>query len=710
MKKKSRGKKQRVKRSPLHFSGPCVISAALIASAGFASAADDKKDTSNFEGGSDVGNNWVEIGAGGMLTSGSNSQAEQSRQLPNNAFGGIEDLHFQHDVAKGVTFSLDGRAVFDNHDYGLNLLLKKEDAYFLRLNYENFRTWYNANGGFWPPDGSWYPFPNGDDALALDQGNISFEGGLMFKGKPSLTFKYDHYYRDGEKSSTIWGQTHPGLSNPPRGLVPSFYDIDEKRDAFQLDAKHTIKKTDFGVSVRYETADLNNALKINQFPGEPPVAGVPQDRKITDRQHVSYDLFNANAFSETWFSPKLLFSAGFLTSHLDNNVNGNRIYGSDYDVAYTPNPGNGPGYTNLISSADEHQYVLNLNLMSTHVKNLTIVPSVRMQTENWNADSSATQTLGNNSTGPFASNADGDDFDIRERLDVRYSGITNWVLYAQGEWTQGQGDLNETGGIYLGSPIQRDTDTDRFFQRYGAGVKWYPLRRVSMDVGGYYKQHNYDYDNTVDNTPNDAGSPNRYPAYLVMQAFQTYDGYTRLTLRPLQNLTLVTRYEYQLSTIDTQPDSISGLSETQSSDMTSQIIAQNISYAPWSRLYLQLGFNYVLSETKTPTSDYTAAVLNAQNNYWTLTFNSGFVLDNKTDLNLGYTYYNADDYVDNAPAGVPYGAGAEQHGVNITVVRRLTPKLRLTARYGYYHYTDQTSGGNNDYNAQVLYTGLQYRF
>src|SRR5688572_31615 len=277
MKKKSRVKKPRVNRAGLPFSSQFVISAALIVSASFASA-EDKKDTSNFEGSPDAGNNWVEIGAGGMLTSGSNSQAEQSRQLPNGAFGGIEDLHFQHDVAKGVTFSLDGRAIYDNDDYALKLLLKKEDAYFLRFNYENFRTWYNANGGFWPPDASWYPFQNGDDALALDRGNISFEGGLMFKGKPSLTFKYDHYYRDGEKSSTIWGQTHPGLTNPPRGLVPSFYDIDEKRDAFQLDAKHSIKKTDFGVGVRYETADLNNALKINQFPGEPPVTGVPQDR------------------------------------------------------------------------------------------------------------------------------------------------------------------------------------------------------------------------------------------------------------------------------------------------------------------------------------------------------------------------------------------------------------------------------------------------
>jgi len=91
--------------------------------AGLPTAAAEDKDTSNFEG-PEASSNWVELSAGGMLASGSNAQAEQSRGLPNNAFGGIEDLHFQKDVAKGVTFTLDGRAIFDNHDYGFYLGLK----------------------------------------------------------------------------------------------------------------------------------------------------------------------------------------------------------------------------------------------------------------------------------------------------------------------------------------------------------------------------------------------------------------------------------------------------------------------------------------------------------------------------------------------------------------------------------------------------------
>ncbi len=658
-----------------------------------------------FEGGEKTYNNWVEVGAGGIITSGSKAQAEQSRRMSRGAFGGIEDLHYQDEVATNLNLMVDGRALFDQNDYQLTLGLARPEKWYLRFNYEEFHTWYNANGGYFSPGNAWYGYPFDDDALTLDRGEISFEGGLTLKKWPALTFKYTHQYREGEKGSTIWGQTHPGLIYPARGLVPSFYDIDEQRDIFELNTKHRIKATDFGLGLRYETADLNNARKIWQWPGEGMLAG---ESKITDRQGTSYDMFNVNAYSETWIKKNLFFSAGFLFVNLDSDFSGSRIYGSDFDVGYAPNAINGAGYTNLLGGGHKHEYVLNLNLMSSPIKNLTIVPSIRVQREDWNADSSTYQTLGNNTPGFLAGNTDGDALDVRERLDVRYSGITNCVLYAQGEWTEGQGSLDESGGSYLGGPIQRRSEDSRFFQKYTVGCRLYPARSVTVDVGGYFKKNTYDYDHLLDSTANTGA--NRYPAYLVMQDFETYDGYARLTLRPVQNVTLISRYEFQLSTIHTQPDLVSGLGEVESSKMTSHIIAQNVSWSPWSRLYLQAGFNCVLSKTETPTSDYTQAVLNSENNYWTLNFNSGLALDNKTTLDVGYTYYRADDYTDNSTVGLPYGAGAEEHGITATMIRRLTERIRLTLRYGYYHSEDEPSGGQNNYDAQVVYASLQYRF
>jgi len=660
-----------------------------------------------FEGGTNTYVNWIEFGAGGFITDGNKAQFQQRHQTTGGAAGGINDFHYQATIATNTTLSVDGRALFDVNDYKLSLGVTREKLGYVRFSYTEFRNWYNGDGGYYPPSKNWYPLKG--DALTLDRGDISFEAGYTPEDAPKVTFKYAHQYRDGEKSSTIWGSTHPTSGALVRGLSPSFYDIDEHSDTFQLDAAHRIKTTDFGVGLRYESGKLNDTLKIDQFPGE------TVEQKITDKQGTTYDLFNVHTFTETWIKKNLMLSSGFSYSDLNNDFSGSRIYGSDFDVSYAPNAQNGLGYYGLNGGSDMKEYVMDLNLLAKPTAHFSIVPSLRVLLEDSDASSSGFETLGLNPAEPFTGNSSRDILDVRERLDLTYNGITNWVFYTRGEWTEGDGNLRENGGLGQVNgigvpPIQRKTDDSRFFQKYSAGARWYPLRQITLDAGGYYKKNHYDYDNNLDSTPNDAASANRHPAYLVMQDFETYDGNIRLTLRPWRTVTLVSRYEYQLSTIQTKPDSISDLDEVTSSRMTTHIIAQDVSWSPWSRLHLQTGVNYVTSYTKTPASDDTEAILNSQNNYWTVNFSSGLVLDDKTDLNLSYFYYRADNYNDNSSAGVPYGAGAEENGITATLSRRITEQLRLALRYGYYHFTDQTSGGHNDYDAHVLYSSLQYRF
>lgn len=658
-----------------------------------------------YEGGATSYNNWVEFSAGEFFFNGRKPQFQQDQRTQSRTFGGIEDLHITSQLDKKTTFTMDGRALPDSGDYKLKLDVTREKLGYVRLYFDQFRTWYNGDGGFDPASGTYYPMSG--DALAIDRGEFSIEAGLTLEKKPQVKFKYTHAYRDGDKSSTIWGITHPG--GVTKGLSPSFYDIDEHSDAFQLDVTHHILKSDVGLGLRYETGNLNNALKITQSPGE------PVEQKITDKQNTGYNLFNANAFTETWFKQKLMLSTGFSFSDLDNDFSGSRIYGSDFDVSYAPSAANGSGYYNLNGGSHLQEYVGNINLLAMPTKTWTFVPSVRIDHEDTEANFTGLQTLGANAAVPFSGNSQSGLTDVRERFDARYTGFTNWVLYGRGEWTEGQGNLNEfggtgpVGGIGVG-PIQRRTEDDRWFQKYNIGARWYPLRTVTVDAGGYYKLDHYGYENPVDNTPNDSTSPNRYPAYLVMQDFETYDGNLTLTLRPVQTVTLVSRYEYQLSTIHTRPDPISGLAGVNSSDMTSHIFAENISWTPWSRLFLQVGFNYVANEVETPAAKFTQAILDAQNNYWTLNFSSGFVLNDKTDLNLNYFYYRADDYQNNSAFGVPYGSGTQEHGVTATMVRRLTKQLRLTVRYGFFHSDDDLYGGHRDYNAHGIFSSLQYRF
>ncbi|HVV71347.1 MAG TPA: hypothetical protein VHI52_07590 [Verrucomicrobiae bacterium] len=680
------------------------ISAAAETNAAPEAAAAPLTPEQMFEGGTNTYNNWVDVSAGAFLTSGSKAQAQQRHQINGSVFGGIEDLHYQGEVATNTTFTVDGHSIFDNHDYGLSFGLTREKLGYLRFSASEYRTWYDGDGGFFPPSGAYYPLSDG--ALGLDRKNITFEGGLRLEKFPQITFKYSHDERDGEKDSTSWGLTHPAF-DVTRGLSPSFYDITERRDIFQLDATHHYKATEFGLGLSYEFGSLNDALKITQFPGE------LVQQKITNQEGTSYDLFNVHAFTETWLKKNLMISSGFSYSDLDTDFSGSRIYGTDFDVGYVPGAQNGFGYYGLTGDSHLHEYVMDLNLLSKPIEHLSIVPSLRVQQEDWNAVAGGFETFADSPAAAFNGSADRGVLDVRERLDLTYNAITNWVFYARGELTEGDGNLNQYGGLVpvngIGvPPVQNQTDDSRFFQKYSAGARWYPLRRLTFDFGGYYKLNKYDYNNFQDSTPNN--SVNRYPGYLVMQDFETYDGNMRATWRPFNNLSFISRYEYQWSTIHTTPDSISGLSEAESSQMRTHILAQDVTWTPWSRLYLQAGLNYVLSTTKTPASDLTQSILNAQNNYWTLNFSSGFVVDDKTDLNLGYFYYQADNYEDNSSVGVPLGAGGHEHGVTATLVRKLSKNVRLSLKYGYYTYDDETFGGNRDYTAHIIYSTLRYRF
>jgi len=644
-----------------------------------------------FEGGANTYDNWIELAVGGWFPSGNTSQFQQSQRTQNDVFGGFEDFHYKRDLGKDWIFQMDGRAIFDNEDYKVHFDFNKYDLGYMKFDYTQFRTWYNADGGYYPPTGAWYPF--GDDALALDRGELSFEAGLTLENLPKATFKYTHRYREGDKSSTKWGIVSPDPANPNgirRYLTPSFYNIDEKVDIFELDVSHQIKATQLGAGARYETGDLNNTFNATAF--DP--LGNPQP--TTDREGTSYDLLNVNAFTETWIKKNLLFTSGFLFANQNGDYSGFRNN--------TAAPAN-LNYTSLNGGSSLQEYVLNLNLMAKPWTHFSVVPSVRVKKNDWDADSGV--------PGATIGQSDGDALDVSERFEMRYTGVTNWVFYGRGEWTQGTGELNENGGIGLTPAIQRETEDSRFFQKYVAGLNWYPVRRVSLDAQYYFKQHDYDYSHNLDSTPNDSG--NRYPAYLVMQYFQTHDANIRLTLRPHPRLTLVTRYDFQYNTINTEPDPISGLSDAETSHTTSQIIAQNINWTPWSRLYLGVGFNYVLSETVSPASDYTQAILNAQNNYWTLNFSSGFVLDDKTDLSVGYYFYQADNdessgVLPDGGVAVPYGAGATEHGVTCGITHRLRENIRLNLRYGYAQYNDETSGGNLDYDSHLVYASMQYRF
>ena len=54
-----------------------------------------------FEGGTNSFNNWIDLSAGGFISSGNKAQFQQRHQTSGGAFGGIEDFHYQSRSRQG---------------------------------------------------------------------------------------------------------------------------------------------------------------------------------------------------------------------------------------------------------------------------------------------------------------------------------------------------------------------------------------------------------------------------------------------------------------------------------------------------------------------------------------------------------------------------------------------------------------------------------
>ncbi|MBU6402366.1 MAG: hypothetical protein KGS61_18770, partial [Verrucomicrobia bacterium] len=107
-----------------------------------AGGGDDKKSSveKKSDDSSATYNNWVDLSVGGAMVSGDKGQFQQQHNLPAGPFGGIEDFHYERSVGKKGLFQIDGRGIFDNHDYSLKLGLSDPDKGYVRAGYTEFRT------------------------------------------------------------------------------------------------------------------------------------------------------------------------------------------------------------------------------------------------------------------------------------------------------------------------------------------------------------------------------------------------------------------------------------------------------------------------------------------------------------------------------------------------------------------------------------------
>jgi hypothetical protein len=688
--------------------------------------------------------NWIELGIGGTIVHGDDAQFEQEHRLPaNTAYGGIQDLHFEQTFDKNGLFSIDGHAIWDTNDYDITVQLSKPKLGYIKAGFTEFRSWYDGNGGFFPHNDVFFspPIPE----MHIDRGDAWIELGLRAPNWPEITIRYDHEFRQGMKDSTIWGDTTlTGLAvNPTRKIVPSFRDIDEKRDIFSFEASKTFGNTDVMLGMRYEHNENDYSLNMERNAGQispPPVAGL--QRFVTQHQNDDVDLFSGHAITETRITDTLWFTTGYSYTTLENDLSGTRIFGPSFDSAFgEPLPGLGSrdhAFLDLAGMAQVREHVANANLFWMPVPSLAILTGFRYTHESLDSSSTflAEEPVPNmppftptNPQGGFHYGPQGEelgfgermaDYDrFAERLELRYTGIDNWLFYAEGEWQEEYGQVNENQNINEEVPL--DKSTNALSQKYTIGANWYPTMRLTLSGQYYHRIESYDEDIVSADFPR-----------LVNQDWNIDDLNVRMTFRPkipscMGTLALVTRYDFVHTSIDSQwffagdipgfnRSPVGTMAELQSGEIKKHVITESINWNPLARFFMQVNVSYTLNQTDTPANNIDLApqtsptVVNFRNDYWTVSSSFGYIIDDRTDFYADYSFYCANDYFKNAVVAVPYGLGATEHTASATLTRQLTKQMRLLLRYGYFNYRDVTSGGHNNYTAHSLYSGLQIRF
>ena len=397
--------------------------------------------------------------------------------------------------------------------------------------------------------------------------------------------------------------------------------------------------------MRYEHNENDDSLNMERGAGQlPPVVPPPgQQRKVTQIQNDDVDLFSGHAITETRFSDSLWFTAGYSYTTLQNDLSGSRIFGTHWDSAFgEPVPTLGPldeAFIDLAGTAQDKENLVNANLFWMPQENLAVLVGFRYTHQNLDTDSTFLAELPVPNTPPFTptnpaggfhfgppipiSGAEMADYDrFAERLELRYTGIANWVFYFQGEWEEEWGHVDEFQTDVLIGP-SLDKDTNALGQKYTIGFNWYPTMRLNLSGQYYHKIASYSEDIITAQFPR-----------LIDQDWNVDDLNVRITFRPkIPSLPGHACVWSRGTTLCTRRSTVSGrcfqtancLAELQTGEIKQHVITESINWNPLARFYLQANVSYTLNQTDTPANNIdlvpntSPTVVNFRNDYWTVT-------------------------------------------------------------------------------------------
>ncbi len=644
---------------------------------------------------------------GGVSVHGDQSKFRQLEGRPGGMDGGIEELKLRQESKDGRIFSLDGRFLRDeNH---LTLELSQSELGFIRLGYDQYRRYDDAGGGY--AAGFAPPLVHSGTDLYVDRGRASFEAGWNRPDLPAVTIGYEYQFADGSKSMLSRGPVASISGNPDetRSIFPSTQQLHERTHIVRVGVTHEVGGYQLENRLQLEFYDSNtrrtDALSVSAGQSLADLRTEVEEyhRHTQVLDHVSVQ----KQLTDQW-----LAGLGYRYSWLDG----------DSSLRLTPQDGTGQPTAGSAWSAD--RILLNevwqlFNAFSQFRPLTNLTATVGLQTQ-WKQR----ETFGDVHLDEVVDPADPtagtfrlpaterslmDQTTIEESVLTRYTGLTWTSLFAEARLRQESyhQTVEQDGGP---APVALVENADVRWQDYRIGFNTSPRRWVSF--GGHYRHR----DRLTDYAYPVAQRNTAYPGFILARDVGVDEIEPRVVLQPLTWFRSAVSYQWSTSTYRTTTGStdpgIFGSDATQGGRLyagqsESHSIQLNSTATVNTRWFLSGGLGYQKSRT-TSASQGNPAVAPYLGDIWSVQAGSTFLVDEKTEWEFHYLYSQAGYGQHHDATGLPLGLDYQRHGFQTSLSRRFTPSVTGRLTYGYFAYSEPSSGHFHDYTAHQLMAVVRY--
>jgi len=632
---------------------------------------------------------------GGTTVSGDNHKFRELNWQKEGLNGGVEQFELFKQTSPDTKWLLTGHALLD--DYLVVLSVDRNDLGFIHSGWEQYRKYFDDTGGYHPASVS--SAPNLGEDLHLDIGKAWVDFGLTLPDWPRLVLGYEYDYKQGNEAITAWSTLGTGR-NTARNIAPASKSINEDVHVLKFDLDDEIK----GVSI--EERFRGEFYKLNT--GGTNVAFGPLPQSVSEG--TTYFQGVNTVRLEKKFSDWFFGSVGYLYSKLDAD--------SDFRMDI---PTLHQQTSAFQITLERESNVGNINGLIGPLNGLII--STGAQAE-WTRQHGFGNGIFDQEIPPPASSllvpftlgSDYDEASVQENLSLNCSKIPFTSLFADArleqqniaqydQFSAAQNILNKA--VFLQRTAFSSQSGDVRF-----GFSTSPWRSVSFSA--HYRRS--EDDSQYDSEPLVQPVATAYPTFIRSRDLITDEVEAKLVLHPSTRFKTTLSYQYHSDDYDlnTSPyiqfgNVISPGGEVMSGEDHSHIFSINATLTPISRLFLSTTFCYETSTLVTAAGG-SPSVVPYRGDIYTVLASGTYVLNQNTDLFVGYFFSEANYGQNNFAAGLPLGVQYQRHSVQVGLSRRFKKNISAKLQYRFDHYDDPGGGGANNYRGHSIFGVLTFQF